>query len=240
MWRLALGITVLGYGVSLGATQSTGSPATIWDGTYTAAQADRGKAQFNTYCSSCHQEDLSGANGPPLVGKTFLISWDSASVGELHTKIRRTMPRRQPSLPDNVYPDLVAYILQVNGFPTGAAELQLDASGMNARIVSKDGPVPPQDGDLVRTVGCFTGDRASGWRLASASVPVRARNPEASAAADLSRAAAEAPGTRSFVLKAVDPGADSLKGQRVEAKGLITGESIALMSLAGVGTPCAP
>ncbi|MEQ1730144.1 MAG: hypothetical protein ABL982_17385 [Vicinamibacterales bacterium] len=69
---------------------------------------------------------------------------------------------------------------------------------------------------------------------------MRSRTTDASGAADLKLAAAEAPGNRTFALKAVDPGSNRHLGQRVEAKGLITGESIALMSLSGVGSACAP
>src|ERR1022692_2497942 len=32
---------------------------TTWDGVYTDNEAARGKAQYNTSCSSCHMEDMS-------------------------------------------------------------------------------------------------------------------------------------------------------------------------------------
>ncbi len=219
---------------------AAGQSASIWDGTFTVAQATRGKLQYENYCGQCHRDDLSGSNGPALAGETFLTNWDAATIGELFGKISRTMPRSQPRLPENVYIDVVSYILQVNGFPAGATELQQDSSGMGARVIGRDGPMAPQSGQLVRTVGCFTGDTATGWRLTSATTPVRSRTTDASSAADLQAAAREAPGSRTFALKAVDPGSDRLRGQRVEAKGLLTGESIALMSLGGVGAACTP
>lgn len=231
---------LLGYVVA-GSVVRAADPVSIWDGAFTAAQAERGKVQYDTYCSTCHSDDLSGSNGPALAGETFLKNWDAATISELFLKVSRTMPKRQTSLPQNVYYDLVAYLLQANGFPAGTAELQPTGTGMSARVMGKNGPIPVDltvGQHLVRTVGCLTGDKASGWRLSNATAPVRSRNPDPSAAADLQLAAAEAPGTQTFVLKAVDPGSERQVGQRVEAKGLLIGESIALMSLTGVGAQC--
>jgi len=33
---------------------------TVWDGTYTSAQATRGQAAYTMNCSGCHGDDLAG------------------------------------------------------------------------------------------------------------------------------------------------------------------------------------
>ncbi|HEX7501494.1 MAG TPA: c-type cytochrome, partial [Polyangia bacterium] len=40
-----------------------------WDGGFTAAQADRGRAAYRESCAQCHGQDLAGGEGtPPLAG----------------------------------------------------------------------------------------------------------------------------------------------------------------------------
>ena len=64
----------------------------IWDGVYTAAQAERGRIVHVNHCSECHHEDLSGGEGPALAGNSFMVKWETHSVERLFDKIRDTMP----------------------------------------------------------------------------------------------------------------------------------------------------
>ncbi|PYS38745.1 MAG: hypothetical protein DMG14_16535, partial [Acidobacteria bacterium] len=65
----------------------------IWDGVFTTAQADRGKAALlQNGCNGCHGPDLAGDRGPSLKGERFITSWENSSVNRLFTKIRETMP----------------------------------------------------------------------------------------------------------------------------------------------------
>jgi mono/diheme cytochrome c family protein len=51
----------LGFGpLTSASAQAAGAPVTIWDGAYSEAQARRGEQVFNTQCSYCHKESLSG------------------------------------------------------------------------------------------------------------------------------------------------------------------------------------
>src|ERR687891_144834 len=68
-------------------------PAPIWAGIYTSAQADRGRMVVERHCGECHHDDLSGGEGPALVGPTFMLKWETHSVERLFHKIRDTMPR---------------------------------------------------------------------------------------------------------------------------------------------------
>ena len=98
---------------------------TVWDGTYSAAQADRGKAVYATSCAMCHAESLAGIDvAPPLVGSAFLNNWNSTSAGDLFTRIHDTMPLNNPgSMSGRDVADVEAYIFQANGFPAGSVDL---------------------------------------------------------------------------------------------------------------------
>ena len=103
-----------------------GAAKSVWDGVFTAAQAERGAAAFKTACSECHGNDLAGDGfAPALTGSDFMGNWNELSVGDLFERIRISMP---PSGPSAVTPadkaDIVAHIMNVNKFPAGQAELE--------------------------------------------------------------------------------------------------------------------
>ena len=87
---IALAATVV---ASVLKAQDTETLVSIWDGVYTAAQAERGKATFDVSCSRCHNADLSGSErGPTLTGEKFLGNWLDASLEPLFSFIRDSMP----------------------------------------------------------------------------------------------------------------------------------------------------
>ena len=102
-----------------GAAQPSG------DGSYTAAQAESGRAIYERECAVCHQSNLQGTfEAPQLAGKSFLLFWEDLSPGDLFVRISRSMPPGQAgSLTDAAYLDVVAYLLQANGAPAGGAAL---------------------------------------------------------------------------------------------------------------------
>ena len=104
---------------------------TAKDGVYTAAQSARGKAIFEMRCALCHGEMLEGAAGPPLAGDVFLGAWDRQPVSVLFDKIHATMPADTPgTLEPQQAADLIAFIMQVNRFPAGSAELGTSADAL--------------------------------------------------------------------------------------------------------------
>jgi PQQ-dependent dehydrogenase (s-GDH family) len=107
--------------------------------TFTAEQAARGKVAYDANCVSCHGPDLISANyGPPLAGAYFDGKWTGQTVGALYTHTHDRMPPSQPgSLPDATYADLVAYILQTNGFAPGDTELPTDIDALNGMTIAK-------------------------------------------------------------------------------------------------------
>ncbi len=97
----------------------------VWDGVYTAPQAERGKPLYNQRCGSCHGDSMSGGEtAPPLAGGEFLSSWNGLTAGDLFDRIRTSMPLNAPgTLSREVNADITAYILKFNRFPAGTAEL---------------------------------------------------------------------------------------------------------------------
>src|SRR5262245_45861404 len=90
-------------------------------GLYGADQGVRGKATFTRSCAACHtidksQGDAFEKNAPagasfvklPLAGGNVINKW--RTVGDLFSKVRRTMPANdQNGLTDAAYLDVIAY-----------------------------------------------------------------------------------------------------------------------------------
>jgi mono/diheme cytochrome c family protein len=223
-WRLLT--LALGFALHLGQTARPAHAAdkavrTVWDGVYSAAQADRGQSDYGWYCGKCHGEDLT-ASGNVLRGGKFMDHWREDNLKSLFSTLRDTMPRGAPrSLDDDEYLDIVAYLLQVNAFPAGSDPLTADALE-RIRIVGKEGPKPVPDFALVTVVGCLVQLSGDTWMLRDASEPVRTRNPWESTKAELADAAARPPGPHSFRL--LDIGtfrSHAHPGHWMEAKGFL-------------------
>jgi len=105
----------------------------VWDGVYTKDQAARGLKAYQEECMKCHGENASGGeSAPALVGAEWLAKWNGKSVGDLYTRIRKTMPTDDPgNLSTRQYSDIVAYLLSLNEFPAGSQELDRDAAVLN-------------------------------------------------------------------------------------------------------------
>lgn len=206
----------------VGAAQSTDStPATVWQGVYTEAQAARGQSEYATHCASCHREDLSGYNNI-LKGPRFMQNYRESSLNILFDKTKTTMPRGAAgSLSDKAYVDIVAYVLNANEFPAGAQELGVDDLS-RIQVTGKDGPQQVPDFSLVRVVGCLgTNPSDAAWVLTHSTDPVRTGNPQPAAG---EREAAEAlpPGPRTYrllVSAAYRP--ETYKGHKVEVRGFL-------------------
>jgi mono/diheme cytochrome c family protein len=122
----------------VGSSTLAGAQKTAKDGVYTAAQAKRGEALYKEQCASCHSADLSGGGAPQLAGADFIGFWDKTPVSDLVMKIKDSMPASSPgSLNAQQSTDITAYMLQVNKFPAGAADLPSDAAGQKAITIVK-------------------------------------------------------------------------------------------------------
>jgi mono/diheme cytochrome c family protein len=125
-------LALAAFVVAIGVAQSR----RVSDGVFTAAQAERGHVAFERACAGCHSSDLRGDEPrevPPLVREQFDMSWRGEPVAALHRKVRTTMPADRPgALSSAEYTDIVAYILQINGFRPGDRELTADAAALDA------------------------------------------------------------------------------------------------------------
>ncbi len=113
------------------------APKTTRDKVYSKEQADRGGKLYVSLCESCHEPGklLPGQKaGPLVVGEKFLNKWKDKTLGELLTLVETTMPNDGTAfLDDDQTADIVAYMLQANGFPAGDAPLTY--GGDSAKIV---------------------------------------------------------------------------------------------------------
>ena len=122
-WAAALGAG--GVALIAGDLWAQEASKSVWDGVYTAAQADRGQAAYAQNCANCHGAQLAGTGeAKPLAGPEFLSNWNGLTMGDLFDRTRTTMPMDRPgALSRETYADALAYVLKFNGFPAGAAEL---------------------------------------------------------------------------------------------------------------------
>jgi S-disulfanyl-L-cysteine oxidoreductase SoxD len=97
----------------------------VWDGVYTAQQAQRGEELYSKECASCHGLSLNGGeSAPPLTGGEFMSNWSSLTAGDLFDRIRNSMPADRPGhLSRQQTADILAHIFAVNQFPPGTSEL---------------------------------------------------------------------------------------------------------------------
>lgn len=116
---LSLAVALAGTALAQDAGKS------VWQGVFTADQADRGSAVYAERCGACHGAALNGTGeAPALVGGEFVSHWDTMTVGDLYDRVRTTMPQNDPqSLSREDYADVLAFLLKNNGFPAGAQPL---------------------------------------------------------------------------------------------------------------------
>lgn len=114
---------------------AAGTPADASAALFTDAQADRGHETFRAVCSECHYSN-------EFHGGDFQFKWGRRTVADLFREIERNMPDDAPgSLSRREYVDVVSYILQLNGFPSGESELETDEPTMSAfTLAAHSGP----------------------------------------------------------------------------------------------------
>lgn len=111
---LALALTVAMAAVDVRAAQA---PKAASEGVYTKEQASRGLTVYDSSCASCHELSK-------FKGDEFAKTWTDKPATDLHTALV-SMPMDAPgSLKPQEYADILAYFLSINGYPTGAAELE--------------------------------------------------------------------------------------------------------------------
>lgn len=100
-------------------------------GVYTAAQADRGQALFRSKCASCHAPNR-------FTDDLFYTSFAGKPLWEMFDVISDTMPEDDPGgMKPEEYVDVMTYLLKLNNFPTGEADLAPGKDALSAILMEK-------------------------------------------------------------------------------------------------------
>jgi mono/diheme cytochrome c family protein len=124
----AVALIIFFFGVGSVPAQDAASRSTS-AGVFTADQAKNGASAYDANCATCHGAELRSTDReiPNLSDKSFKFSWVGKTIGETFELVRDTMPpKEEHSLGDQVYLDIVTYILQFNKAPAGNQPLKPD------------------------------------------------------------------------------------------------------------------
>jgi mono/diheme cytochrome c family protein len=132
---------------------STEPAQSVWDGVYTAEQANRGGALYAPRCAHCHGPDLVGGEiAPALNSGEFKSNWTGLSVDDLVERIKVSMPMDNPgSLSRQQTSDVVAFVLSRNGFPEGKTELAREAEVLKTIRFEENKPEIAGAGEISKT-----------------------------------------------------------------------------------------
>lgn len=120
------------------AAEATPGGKTTGDGVFTTEQSKRGEVVYNENCAMCHQPDLGGKEPvPELAGDKFLAHWLNHPMAELYTRVSTTMPQGKPgSLTHDQYIDVLAFIIDANGFKSGTTEMKADSEALKTITIA--------------------------------------------------------------------------------------------------------
>lgn len=109
---------------------------------YAAQQAERARDAYRVHCARCHGGTLLGAGvTPSIAGENFLARWHGRSLADVLDVIVDAMP---PEMPELVGPataaDLIALMLEHNGYPAGPVALSGDEDRLERFVLHRDGP----------------------------------------------------------------------------------------------------
>lgn len=215
---LTLAVAVVGRQTVNGQASSK----TIWDGVFSAPQAARGRDLFLDNCSECHGPELEGGEHKPLKGAQFWVDWQETTVDYMLRRITKNMPYSDDgslagTLGTPAYVDIVAHILNTNGFPAGASDLT-PGSSVGIQILKKGGTTELPSNAFVHVVGCLEKGPGADWTLSRGSSPARileGQTPDGK----------KPLGDRRYVLKHVSTTLDGTIGHRVTVNAMLMGDA---------------
>jgi len=214
---------------------------TTVDGVYSDEQMKRGAVAYVNSCSGCHRNDLGGAGG--VLADGFMTHWVSSSLDGVFDYMKTNMPANRPgSLKPEVYADIVAFLLNAHGFPSGSGDLTPDAM-KDIKVVNLDGSAPRfAPGALGQTYGCLVQGPDMTWQLTQATALVRTKDPDKSSDKDLKAAEGAPAGTSTFQLMDIPAflHPERHPSHKIEVKGFYVPkpEGLNVVSLAMVSEKC--
>jgi len=127
MWRAVLwafaSACVLAIALAArGAAQTeTAESRSTTTGVYSAQQATRGEETYMAACVACHPAGTYST-------AAFKVAWSGRPLSDLFDLVKDKMPKNDPgSLTPDENAQVVAYLLKINGVPTGKTELPADS-----------------------------------------------------------------------------------------------------------------
>jgi len=172
MAAIALALCLL-----LSSTPGVSSASLQGEGLFTATQAAGGSVAYAKSCASCHGQNLEGTTSTALVGPAFSGKWADGkhSIDDLYFVIRTQMPYGAPgTLTDKQYIDVVAFILQRNGYSAGAKELVANSPSLKSMMIAPPASTRPDSASKPMDVAPSKTGAAS--RLANAKPTQRELN----------------------------------------------------------------
>jgi mono/diheme cytochrome c family protein len=247
--KLLMAVAAAALVVAGASGQGAQGPRTVLDGAYTDAQAMRGENEYGSNCARCHGADLDGGGAAPTLHTLdFLDRWREDHLATLFQFISTNMPQppgRPGGLKEQQYLDIVAFLLQVNGLPSGSKELTI--ADLETQLVGVGGPKPLPPSALVRVVGCLA-HPADGWTLTRSAAPARVRsNGDTTNPAELEASRSAALGSLEYRLPSLgddhkEPELLAEVGKKVQVKGVVNGQGsaarISVLSFSPLGQPC--
>jgi len=107
-------------------------------GVYTTAQAIAGREIYALSCASCHTP-------ASHTGPVFAAKWDRHPLWDLFRYISEAMPKSEPgTLTPRQYARVVAYLLKMNGMPSGTGEISTDSTALKQIRIEMKAADPPQ------------------------------------------------------------------------------------------------
>ena len=126
------GIPISSADVNIALPEPSATPNTIAAGVFSSQQSARGELEYMRTCKRCHKRDLSGdfiEDAPPLIGEEFMSNWRPWTLGDLFEFLTTDMPpkpKERLEVSAQNYADILAFMLDKNGFPAGNNELLPD------------------------------------------------------------------------------------------------------------------
>jgi cytochrome c5 len=218
-------------------TAPAAAPPPIWNGVYSAAQADRGKTVFTTKCERCHTDNR------PLTGDMFMLHWEGHTVSRLVRKVIEMMPSQAVNTVNTQDKlDAIAFVLQQNGYPASGKDLSDEPSLKTVKLLPREGPRPMRSGSVAEVVGCLARNGTL-WQVTNGTEPTPTAldffEPDPA-----SMAATASLGTLTFRLMYPTPSPDEHIGKRVRVQGQLiknaAGDRLNVIALTPIAATCAP
>ena len=118
-----------------------GAPASAAP-SFDSAQVAHGKRLYGSSCAKCHGANMQGVTAPALSGPAFApASGSHLTIGGIYTYMSTNMPADRPGkMKDDEYADIMAYLLNANGYGPGTTKMTADTARAST-ILLNAGPL---------------------------------------------------------------------------------------------------